>query len=206
MKVPIANFTALYMKNPQYILPPNSPSLDAVTTDGVYVYYGAMLSNRNLVYRMNLSEFALDLPLQITGVGASFAGAFADPERNFVYFFASGSPSALVRVCGLISDQFDVTFAQVDTQYFNQSMVSPLVFEKNARVFVHDSYGGHVYFGHYLNPGIITNINLQSFLVQPVLTLEYISLPLYPHPSIIPRSPPLTSPFFSPAPPSSLAN
>lgn len=58
----------------------------------------------------------------------------------------------------------------------------PLSFGQNAIgacVVVHDSYGGHAYFGHNYNPGLVTNVNLQSFLVQSVLSLEYALLDSY---------------------------
>ena len=66
---------------------------------------------------------------------------------------------------------------QVDTVTFTQPQ-DPLTFASSAQVFVHDAYGGHVYFGHYQNPGAITNINLASFTVQSSLILEYDPIPL----------------------------
>ena len=92
MKVPLSNFTVLYINYAEPIFLDGS-NLVASTTDGSYVYYGAT----SMVYRLSISNFTVGPPLAITGVGLAFQGAFADVERNFVYFFSPDS--ALVRVC-----------------------------------------------------------------------------------------------------------
>ena len=100
MRIPLSNFTRLYIAEDSPIRIAGAPQLTAAATDGTYIYYGA---NSNLVYRLHLAEFAVNgsaLQLTMGGVNANFAGAFADPERHFVYFFNSDSSSStLVRVC-----------------------------------------------------------------------------------------------------------
>lgn len=101
-RIPLGNFTIDYIKDISLLTLPGIPTLEVATTDGVYIYFGA---NTAHVFRMNINMFTVDpTSLLLTGVSSAFAGAFADPERMFVYFFTTNTrfPSTLVRVCSLV--------------------------------------------------------------------------------------------------------